>query len=132
MSDKPIFKKKKFAANQTIFDERSPAEWVYILSSGAVEIRVGTLSDNPTTLTTIKVGDVFGELALLEGRPHRAEAVATEPTEVLEVPRQEFIDRLNASDPVMKTVVNHLVRRLQEMTDELAEREHAPQGAGTN
>jgi CRP-like cAMP-binding protein len=126
LSDKPIFKKKTFAANQTIFDERSPAEWVYILSSGEVEIRVGTLSDNPSILTTIKVGDVFGELALLEGRPHGAEAVATEPTEVLEIPREEFINRLNGSDPVMKTVVNHLVRRLHELTDELEGRGHAP------
>ena len=119
MSDKPIFKKKTLAANQVIFDERSPADCVYILSSGAVEIRVGTLSDNPSRLTTIRVGDVFGELALLEDRPHRAEAIATEPTEVLEIPRKEFLDRLNAADPVMKTVVNHLVRRLQQMTDDL-------------
>ncbi|MDP6875222.1 MAG: Crp/Fnr family transcriptional regulator [Alphaproteobacteria bacterium] len=125
MSDNPIFNRKRFEANQTIFDERSPAEWVYILSSGAVEIRAGTLSDNPSTRATVAVGDVFGEVALLESRPHSAAAIAIEPTEVLEIPRKEFINRLNASDPVMKTVVNHLVRRLQEMTDELEELRNA-------
>ena len=86
---------------------------------------MGTFSDNPAILATVKVGDVFGELALLEGRPHGAEAVATEPTEVLKISRQEFINRLNASDPVMKTVVNHLVRQLQGMMDEMQERRHA-------
>ncbi len=90
-----------------------------------MEIRVGTFSDNPTILATVKVGDVFGELSLFEGCPYGAEAVATEPTEVLEIPRQEFINRLNASDPVMKTVVNHLVRQSQGMMDEMQERGHA-------
>ena len=90
-----------------------------------MEIRVGTFSDNPTILATVKVGDVFGELSLFEGCPYGAEAVATEPTEVLEIPRQEFINRLNASRPVMKTMVNHLVRQSQGMMDEMQERRHA-------
>ena len=52
-----------------------------------MEIRVGTFSDNPTILATVKVGDVFGELSLFEGCPYGAEAVATEPTEVLKISR---------------------------------------------
>jgi CRP-like cAMP-binding protein len=117
LSDKPIFKQKTFEADQTIFDEGSPAEWVYILKSGAVDIRTGTRGDNPSTLMTIMVGQVFGELALLERRSHHAAAIATKPTVALEIPREAFIDRLNASDPVMKVVVNHLVQVLQEMSE---------------
>ena len=73
-------------------------------------------------------GFVFGELALLENRSHQAAAVAVEKTEVLEVPREEFIKKLNASDPVMKTVVNHLVSRLRQITSELGKREDASWG----
>ena len=65
MSEEKTFKRKTFPANRTIFDEGDVADTVYVLSSGAVEIRVGTLSDHPRTLTVIKVGDVFGEMAIV-------------------------------------------------------------------
>ncbi len=116
MSEETTFKRRTFAANKTVFDEGDTADTVYVLSKGAVEIRVGTLSDNPRTLTVVKVGDVFGEMALLQDRRHQAAAITLEESDLLEVPRDEFIERLNASDPVMKAVVNHLVSRLAEMT----------------
>jgi len=119
MSEKTAFRHRIFEANSTIFDEGDPAETVYVLRSGAVEIRIGTRGDYPRPLARVKVGDLFGELALLEDRSHEAAAIALEKSEVLEVPREEFMKRLNASDPVMKAVVNHLVSRLKEMTREL-------------
>jgi CRP-like cAMP-binding protein len=120
-SEKHPFPKKVFEANQKILDENDVADTAYILSSGAVDIRIGTLGDTPRLLTTIKVGDVFGELALLEERSHNAAAITTERSEVLEIPRKEFLNRLGASDLVMKTVVVHLSRRLSETTIELEE-----------
>ncbi|MDP6832005.1 MAG: cyclic nucleotide-binding domain-containing protein [Alphaproteobacteria bacterium] len=113
------FRRKIFEANQVIFDEGDSADTAYILRSGKVDIRIGTRGDNPGILTTIKVGDVFGELALMEDRAHRAAAIAMEQSEVLIIPRDEFIRRLVASDPVMKTVVSHLARRLRETTHSL-------------
>ena len=91
MSENTTFSRKTFEPNHTIFDEGDPADTVFILRSGAVEIRIGTLGEHPRTLTKIKVGDVFGELALLENRSHGAAAIALEKSEVLEVPREEFI-----------------------------------------
>ena len=122
MSETVSFKRRKFEPNRAIFDEGDAADTVYVLRSGAVEIRIGTHGNNPRVLTTVKVGDVFGELALLENRSHGAAAITLKKSEVLEVPREEFIRRLNASDPVMKTVVNHLVSRLREMTSEFKAR----------
>jgi len=119
VTDETTYKRRIFEANRMIFDEGDPADIVYILSSGAVEIRVDTLTDYPRVLTRINVGDVFGELALLEGRSHQAAAIATRKSEVLEVTREEFLDRLNAADPVMKAVVNHLVSSLRTTAREL-------------
>ena len=118
MGETAGFRRRTFAANRTIFDEGEPAKAAYVLRRGAVEIRVGTLGDNPHTLATVKVGELFGELALLEDRSHEAAAIALENSEVLEVPRDEFMKRLNAADPVMKAVVNHLVARLKEMSSQ--------------
>jgi CRP-like cAMP-binding protein len=126
MREENTYKRRTFPANRTIFDEGEPADAVYVLSSGAVEIRVGTLSDHPRTLTVIKVGDVFGEMALLQGRRHQAAAIALEESEVLEVPRRDFLNRLNDADPVMRAVVNHLVSRLNDMTAAFRKSDRTP------
>lgn len=126
MTEKSLFSRKTFDRNSTVFEEGAPAECVYVLRSGSVEIRSGTRGETPLVVTRIKVGDVFGELALLESRSHEAAAVALERSEMLEVPREEFMKRLNAADPVMKTVVNHLVSRLKEMQTELDKARRQP------
>ncbi len=126
MSEATAFSRKSFEPNRVIFDEGDPADTVYILRSGAVEIRIGNRSDHPRTLLRVNVGEVFGELALLENRSHEAAAIALEKSEVLEIPRGDFIKRLNASDPVMKAVVNHLVSRLKLVTSEFIERSATP------
>ncbi len=126
MSEATAFGRKTFERNRLIFDEGDPADSVYILRSGSVEIRIGNRGDHPQKLTQINEGDVFGELALLENRSHAAAAITLEKSEVLEVSRDEFLKRLNASDPVMKAVVNHLVSRLKLVTGELVERSSAP------
>mgnify|MGYP002633517101 CR=1 FL=1 len=118
ISDISQFEVRTFEPNQVIFDEGDAAQTVYILRKGAVDIKVGTRGEAPRVLITIRPGEIFGELALLENRSHRASAVTTEKTEVLEVPHQDFLDRLDASDPVMKAVLNHLVSRLREMMSE--------------
>ncbi len=122
MSETSPFKRRTFEPNSVIFDEGDPAEAIYVIKSGSVAIRIGTRGDNPQTVTTLGKGEIFGELALLENRSHLAAAVAVEKTEAVEVPHDEFLKRLNASDPIMKTVVNRLVLRLRELTSELEKR----------
>lgn len=110
------FSRKIIEPGRLVYDDGDAAETVYLLRSGAVEIRVGTRSANPRLLGKVKKGEVFGEIALLENRSHGASAIAIEKSEVLEIPRREFLKRLNASDPVMRSVVNHLIARLLEVT----------------
>ena len=109
------FTRKTFEASQVVFDEGDAAESVYVLRSGSIKIRVADQNGKSATLAEVEVGEVFGEVALLENRSHRASAIASEKSFVLEVPRDEFMRRLNASDPIMKSVVNHLISRLRDI-----------------
>ena len=53
-------------------------------------------------------GDTFGEIALLDGRPRTAGAIATAPSELFLIKREQFL-RLLASEPVL---TDHLLRLL--------------------
>lgn len=110
------FTRKTYQASQTVFDEGDAAESVYVLRSGLVKIRVSEPGRKTQALADVMVGEVFGEVALLEDRSHRASAVAAETSVVLEIPRDEFLRRLDAADPIMKSVVNHLISRLRDVT----------------
>ena len=97
-----------------VFDEGDAAALVYFLCSGLVRNCVAAQNGKFKTLVDVKVGEVFGEVALLENRPHRAFAIALETSVVLEILRGEFMRHLDAADPIMKSVVNHLFLHLRD------------------
>jgi len=60
--------------------------------------------------------DFFGELALLDGEPRSADAVATEPTELLLLARDDFLHFLEERPPVAIQLLATLSRRLRRDT----------------
>ena len=73
-------------------------------------------------LATLRPGDFFGELALLDGAPRSATAVAIEPTETYILARDRFRE-LIATEPVMREALLATlaaeVRRLTHHVEEL-------------
>jgi len=78
---------RDIAVGECIFRRGDPGEALYVISRGAVEISVSTTTGNRVLLARIEQGDVFGELSLLDGMDRTADAVALEPTRVVEVSR---------------------------------------------
>ena len=75
-----------FEAGQRIFLQDEPAKHLYVVRSGKVQIiTFGTVLEN------VGPGGVFGEMALIDGAPRSAAAMATEVTEVMAVDRETFI-----------------------------------------
>jgi CRP-like cAMP-binding protein len=58
-------------------------------------------------------GDVFGELALLDGEPRSADAVAVEPTVLLLLRREEFVRFLEERPRLSVQLLAVLSRRLR-------------------
>lgn len=115
-------KKDRFAANSVIFEEGDNGQSAYIIRSGRVEIRKGVHSSNPLRLAELGKGDVLGELALFDGRPRMASAIALTDVEVIQMSREEFLERLSTMDPAMKGMVLSMVTRVRKMADEFMRR----------
>jgi CRP-like cAMP-binding protein len=58
-------------------------------------------------------------LALCLDSPRTASAIATKNTEVIAVSQDDFLRILEDSNPVVKTLVLNLGKRIVELTDEL-------------
>lgn len=94
---------KLYQANETIFNENDPGIEAYVVVRGAIDI---LLPGHTEPVARIPSGQIFGELAFLDGQPRTAKAVAAEPTILLAIPRDLF-DGLRTMEPRLGMVVMH-------------------------
>jgi CRP/FNR family cyclic AMP-dependent transcriptional regulator len=107
---------RRFRRAEVIFHLGDPGDALFIVSSGAVKITLPSDAGDEAILATLRPGDFFGELALLDGAPRSATAQALEPTETYVLPRQRFRE-LIATEPVIRdALLASLARELRRLT----------------
>jgi CRP-like cAMP-binding protein len=81
-----------------VFAENSPGDEMYVVTSGAVEIQVdpamlgSEIDTRPTTIATMRKGQVFGEIVLVDqGLRSAAAKVAEEGTHLLSIKRADLL-----------------------------------------
>jgi len=97
-----------FSQGQVIFRENDPGAEMYLIIQGQVEIRKVTGPSSSKTLTTLQKGDIFGEMAIIEGKPRSATAVAMEPAKLL-VLNQKLYDSMVNSNPDFARKMNRVL-----------------------
>lgn len=94
-----ICREKTFSGNEIIFKENTASDELYIILDGQVEILVdpGTLgvvregTVRPSTIATLRRGQSFGEVALVDQGVRSASArCARDGTRLLVIGRQDF------------------------------------------
>jgi CRP/FNR family cyclic AMP-dependent transcriptional regulator len=73
------------------------------------------------TLNILGPGDVFGEIALLDGHPRTAEAVALEATDLFVVNRHDFLGLLAHDAALAARIIGFLCLRLRWMSERMEE-----------
>ena len=82
---------KNYRNGEIIFEEGSPGQHMCVINSGSVNILKGT-NGGQTLLGTLRQGDVFGEMALVDNLPRSASAVAAEDdTSIVEIGHSHFV-----------------------------------------
>jgi CRP-like cAMP-binding protein len=98
---------------QIIFNEGETGTALYMIVKGRVKISQSSPDGRERTLALLGPGDVFGELALLDGGPRSADAVVAEDTELLVVPREEFLTFVMEQPQVAMSLLVVLSQRLR-------------------
>ncbi|MCX7071633.1 MAG: cyclic nucleotide-binding domain-containing protein [Gammaproteobacteria bacterium] len=93
----------RVAAGTRIYAKGSFADSMYIVVAGEVQLQSADGSKDPPR--RIKAGKVFGEVALLSGRPRLRPAVAGEGCVLVEVPRRTML-KLIASSPTVQRYID--------------------------
>lgn len=104
---------QQYAADQTIVRQGDTGLGLYVIVSGRVEVRHETSSQEYRVLNTLGVGDVFGEMALLDDYPRSATIVAREATECLTLTKWHFLAELKSHPEMALSLLPVLSRRVR-------------------
>ncbi|HEV7337357.1 MAG TPA: Crp/Fnr family transcriptional regulator [Bosea sp. (in: a-proteobacteria)] len=116
------------AARAVLFLKGDASDGLYAIRRGLV--RIGTTDDlgQQMTMNVLGGGDVFGEIALLDGRSRTADAVAIEDTEMFFLPRRDFLGLLNSEPSIALQVIELLCARLRDLIERMEETTFLPAG----
>lgn len=101
---------RSYPNGSTIFKEGDPGDCMFAVVEGSVEIRL-----HGKVVEQIAPGGVFGEMALIDGQPRSAAAIATSDCTLAAIPEKRFL-RLVEQTPhfalqIMRVVTERLRRR---------------------
>jgi signal transduction histidine kinase len=81
---------RRFDKDEIVFNEGDAGDSLYLVGSGSVRISKKGRAGEQETLAMIEPGNFFGEMALLDGQPRSAMAIATESTLLAGVDDEAF------------------------------------------
>jgi uncharacterized membrane protein len=105
-------------AQTVLFRAGDSGNAMYIIEHGKVRICVRTTAGHEVTLAELGRGDFFGEMALLDGQPRSADAVAVEDATLAVLSREHFLSFMGRNTNVALEMLTALANRLRQ-TDEL-------------
>ena len=99
-----------------LFRQGEPADAAYVVKTGALCLyRENAGSRVP--LATVRRGEMFGELCVLDGSPRRASAVVLEDSVLMVVPGADMSPRLAAADPMLSALADIFAANLRNVHD---------------
>jgi CRP/FNR family transcriptional regulator, cyclic AMP receptor protein len=100
----------EYGRGDIVIQKGEPGESLHVILGGSAKALGKPAS------RTLRTGDYFGELSLLDGFPRSATVIATGDLHVMKLPRQDFL-RLTQDDPSvsfkMVTTLGSQIRRLE-------------------
>jgi CRP-like cAMP-binding protein len=116
-----LLRPRSFSKNEVIFLKGDSGLGLYLIRRGRVKICVVDRLGAELVFTFLSQGDMLGEIALLDGKPRSATAIAVEKTDTLYLDRHEFINFLQDSPKAGIGIIEMLCRRQRRVSTQLEE-----------
>ena len=103
----------KAKRGEVIFNQHDEGDTLYGVFEGAIKISVSGPIGKEYTITMMEPGDIFGEIALLDGLPRTADATAVQDSVLLSLHRSHFMPILESDPRLARHLVEMLCERLR-------------------
>ncbi len=103
---------KRAAKGAVLFTEGEAAQALYVVMSGNIVESVTGPNDLEMIVKERKPFDYFGEIALITEEPQYVTAIASQPSTLVVIPRNEFLTRTKSEPSISQHIIKILSHRL--------------------
>lgn len=107
------------AAGETVFSQGDPGDALYVIVSGAVEVR-GERDGRSERVAVLGPGDCLGEMALVTGDPRSATVVTLSATRLLRLDKERFRVLSDRQPVFLRELARVLCRRIVRTSADVA------------
>jgi CRP/FNR family transcriptional regulator, cyclic AMP receptor protein len=109
---------RKLRRGATIFAKGDAGTQLIAVLSGRVKIVVSSPEGREAVLNVVHEGEVFGEIALFDGCPRTASAIAVTDCELLSIDRRHFLPMVREQPDVAIKLIEILCARLRRSSEQ--------------
>jgi CRP/FNR family cyclic AMP-dependent transcriptional regulator len=110
--------RRRVERGATIFAKGDPGQGLMAVVRGSVRISLPGAGGREVVLNRMGAGEVFGEMALLDGQARSADATAIEDCELLVVDRRSLLHLMHQKPEVAITLLAVLCARLRRVNEQ--------------
>jgi CRP/FNR family cyclic AMP-dependent transcriptional regulator len=112
-------RRRTLLRGSAIFAKGDPGSGLMGVLSGSVKISVPSADGRDIVLNIIHEGEIFGEIALLDGHPRTADATAMTDCELMVIERRDFIPFLRSQPDLTMQIMEILCARLRRTSEQV-------------
>ncbi len=112
---------RRISAGERVISRDAADRSVYLVVGGRVQVGAFSAAGKQVTYKEIEAGDLFGELAAIDGRARSADVIALEDSLLASMTPATFRALLLAHEAVCDRVMQRLTRSVREMTERVFE-----------
>lgn len=115
-------RQRRFRRGEAVFHAGDPGDTLHVVVDGSVMVQLPSPDGaEPAVLATLRGGDFFGELALLDAAPRSATVVALEPTTTVALSREAFLALVDESPTLRRSLLEALALEIRRLTGHVEE-----------
>jgi CRP-like cAMP-binding protein len=98
---------------EMLFLQSDPCESAYIVRAGTISIVLQSADGREMIINEMRSGEMFGELGILTKRPRSTSAIARSNSELLVIPKEAFLNVMDAEPGLARLILELTASRLQ-------------------
>ena len=111
-----LLRARRYARGEVIFLEGDEGTSLCLIAEGRIRIQLTGADGREVVINVYGPGEIFGEMALLDGEPRSADAIAQEASRVFWLQREDFAAFLDSHPRAAMTMLASLSHRLRHTT----------------
>ena len=104
-----------------IYAKGDPGTSLCAIGAGTVRISVPSVEGKDAVLDVLGKGSILGEIALLDGHPRTADAIAVTDCELFVIERRDFLPLMREEPDIALKLIEILCSKLRQTTEQAAE-----------